>query len=263
MTAQIVYCDARELPNRAPDIIGRVRCIATSPPYWGRRVYGASPDEIGVGDLDRYIAELVDVFDGLIPLLTDDATVWVNIGDTAAGSGGAGGDHNAGGSKSNMPKYRQGKPVLPDGRRLPPRNWCMVPYRFADAMIDAGWVLRSVIVWDKGHPRPESAAHTKRPGEQSERVLMFTRTPNRYFFDADGLVEPGDVWHFAPGADRKHGHYAPFPDEMARRMILPSTAPGDIVLDPFAGSGTTLRVAAALDRLAVGCELYEPETIAP
>src|SRR5690606_26039351 len=79
--------------------------------------------------------------------------------------------------------------------------------------------------------------------------------PGRARWYPSQLTERGDVWHFPPATGRYRGP-APFPDELARRCILPSTLPGHLVLDPFAGSGTTLRVATALGRDAIGLDLY-------
>jgi hypothetical protein len=74
-------------------------------------------------------------------------------------------------------------------------------------------------------------------------------------FYPTALTETGSVWHFKPGGSGP-AHLAPFPDELARRCILPSTLPGDIVLDPFHGSGTTARVAEAHGRRGIGVDLY-------
>jgi DNA modification methylase len=76
-----------------------------------------------------------------------------------------------------------------------------------------------------------------------------------YKFYFDRLEEKGNVWHFGPESSGDKG-YAPFPDELARRCILPSSNPGDIVLDPFSGSGTTVKVAEDLGRRGIGVELY-------
>jgi hypothetical protein len=80
------------------------------------------------------------------------------------------------------------------------------------------------------------------------------RAPKPRFFPS-GLEETGSVWHFRPGGNGD-SHLAPFPDELARRCILPTTLPGDVVLDPFSGSGTVPRVAAELGRRGIGIELY-------
>jgi site-specific DNA-methyltransferase (adenine-specific) len=67
---------------------------------------------------------------------------------------------------------------------------------------------------------------------------------------------PGDVWHIVPeDTHRRDAHEAPFPEDLCRLPILAASAPGDLVLDPFCGRGTTLKVAAGLGRRAVGIDL--------
>jgi hypothetical protein len=86
--------------------------------------------------------------------------------------------------------------------------------------------------------------------------VLLAPGPDRSYFDAAGLVEAGDVWHFPPvRVQAGRGHAAPFPDELARRCILPSTRRGDLVVDPFHGSGTTGRVARQLGRRYAGADL--------
>jgi hypothetical protein len=142
-------------------------------------------------------------------------------------------------------------------------QWCNVPGRLAAALQDDGWRLRASITWAKttasgaGLVRPESLDHANRPGVSSESILLLAPGPGRSVFDPAGLVEAGDVWHFAPVRGQVgRGHAAPFPDELARRCILPSTRPGDLVVDPFHGSGTTGRVARRLERRYAGADLY-------
>ena len=132
----------------------------------------------------------------------------------------------------------------------------MVPERVALALIEDGWLLRSKVTWDKGRTRPESLAHVRRPGIQSESLFMLT-TQMDYVFHHEELVERGDVWHFGPVSGRRT-HQAPFPLELPMRCIKVSSNPGDLVLDPFAGSGTTLRAAQATGRRAYGIDLYPP-----
>lgn len=220
--------------------------IATSPPYWARRRYTDDPRETGLGDLDQYLEGLTSLFRTLRNTLVDDGVLWVNIGDTASGSGGAGGDYSASGSRSGQRSYRQGRSGLTRGQ------WASVPHRLAHKLMDDGWLLRSTIVWDKGQRRREPLGHCHRPGESHEYVFMFTKRVN-CGFNPSLLTEDGSVWHVKP-AKTRNGHVAPMPLELANRMLEAVTAIGP-VLDPFAGSGTTLEAAALNDRDSVGFDL--------
>lgn len=265
-----------------PIASGTVQALVTSPPYWGLRRYGDDGAELGTEDLHHYLERLVAVFAEARRVLRPDGLAWVNIGDTAAGSGGAGGDYvipsAAKRKKRKAPierrSYRQGRPtvrtyhvdrlLLDVGdpvEELAPAQWCNVPGRLASALQDDGWRLRASITWAKTSKagramlRPEDLDHANRPGVSSEAILLLAPGPGRATFYPERLAERGDVWHFPPATGRYRGP-APFPDELPRRCILPSTDPGDWVLDPFAGSGTTLRVAELLGRNAVGLDLY-------
>lgn len=126
------------------------------------------------------------------------------------------------------------------------------------ALLLTGWRLRLPIVWNKGRQSPEDLAHVRRPRWQHEMIFMLAPGPERTRFFPQRLTETGSVWTFPPGGSGP-AHLAPFPNELARRCIIPSTSPGDLVLDPFAGSGTTVRVAELIGRRAIGLDLYAEE----
>ena len=248
IVVQIIYGDAR-----APLLFAEnsFDCVVTSPPYFGLRAYGQSSREIGQGNLDDYLIDMRTVAGNLRSWVKPTGTLWLNLGDTASGSGGAGGDFSSSGSKKGIPRYKQGDAGLPKGQ------WCLVPERVAMVFQEEGWLLRSSITWDKGTTRPESTKHVRRPGVSSERIFMFVLS-KEYYFDYHAqelLADRGDVWRFPP-ARGKRQHMAPYPDELVRRCVSLSTSPGDYVLDPFVGSGTTPRVAERLGRVGVGVDIY-------
>jgi site-specific DNA-methyltransferase (cytosine-N4-specific) len=248
----IYYGDARD--SIVPD--HSIQAIVTSPPYWGLRRYGDSDREIGIGSLEEYLTDIEEVGLRMYDALKDDGIFWLNLGDTAAGSGGAGGDFKSTGSKSDFPKYKQGESGIPKGQ------WCMVPQRAVLRLQEQGWYLRQWITWDKGQLRPESSAHVRRPKISSEVIVMLTKgTKYKYNaeFQESETMEAGNVWHF-PAVRGKRHHMAPFPAELPRRCIELSTDLGDRVLDPFMGNGTTVETAQALGREAVGIDLYSYDT---
>lgn len=239
--------DAHRLPLRAET----VACVVTSPPYFRQRTYGTSAQELGRGGLEDYVYEIVYAFREVRRVLRAEGLAWLNVGDTAAVSGGPGNDYyRTAGTKYGRPLYSGSA----GASGLPALNWCLVPARLALALQDDGWLVRKLVTWDKGRTKRESLAHARRPGTQQETILMLAKTrAHRFFYER--LEEPGDVWHFSPvTGPRKHD--APFPAELARRCLLVSSEPGDVVLDPFAGSGTTAAAAAASGRFGVSCDLY-------
>lgn len=115
--------DARKLIKEVED--KTFDCIMTSPPYWGLRDYG-HPDQIGRESTpERYIDTILNLFDDIKLKLKDTGNCFVNLGDTYAGSGGAGGDYNNGGLKEGQPRYKQSE------SNLQPKTLCCIPSRFA------------------------------------------------------------------------------------------------------------------------------------
>jgi site-specific DNA-methyltransferase (cytosine-N4-specific) len=238
-------------------------CV-TSPPYLQQRQYGSDDThEIGrESSLAAYCTAIGDVFDEVRRILIPGGMVWLNIGDKANTSGGAGGDWSKAGTKALR---EGGGPGKFHDDAFAESTYLDVPGAVVAELLRRGWRLRMPIVWNKLRQAPESLQHVKRPRFQHEMIYLLTptarkrstRDPAPRFYPSQ-LVETGSIWSFAPGGDGD-AHLAPFPDELARRCILPSTLPGDVVLDPFAGSGTVPRVAQLLGRRAVGIELYAGE----
>lgn len=227
-----------------------VQAIITSPPYLQQRRYGPSPHEGGhQTDLATYVTWLANVLDAARHTLRPDGLLWLNIGDKANGSGGAGGDwtdRTQGPAKFRDPTYRT-------------QTYLDVPGAIIAELLRRHWRLRLPIIWDKDRQAPEDLRHIGRPRWQHEMIYLLAPGPQRPRFYPSQLTETGSVWHFPPGGSGP-AHLAPFPDELARRCILPSTLPGDLVLDPFSGSGTVVRCATALGRRAIGLDLYPTPT---
>lgn len=261
MTAHMIRADAHHLPLRT----GSVDLVVTSPPYLRQRHYGADVDhELGREEsLAAYVHELANVFDELRRVMKPGtSSAWLNIGDKANTSGGAGGDWIARkkpGFENQAATGGPGRfrdPAYPDGSYLD------VPGAVVAELLRRRWRLRMVLVWDKGRQAPESLRHVRRPRWSHEMIYLLTpweRPRNsksaRPQFYPSALTETGSVWHFPPGGSGD-SHLAPFPDELARRCILPTSLPGDVILDPFAGSGTVPRVADELGRIGIGTDIY-------
>ncbi len=200
-----------------------------------------------------------EIRDGIVWCPTTNNSTWLARRDGytffTGNSGGAGGDHLKKGSKNWIAAY--GKP---DYGSMASGQHVMVPFRFAEMAQERGWLVRSIVVWDKSpNVKPEDMTHTNRPMFSHEYIIVLAKQVRHRFYPKR-LVEKGNVWHITPhrGSKAKR-HYAPFPEEIPRRAILASTRRGDLVLDPFVGSGTTVDVATDLGRRALGYELYPPE----
>lgn len=251
----IVTGDAARMLERLPE--RSVQCVITSPPYWSLRDYGID-GQIGLEQsVQSFIKNLVRVFDQVNRVLRDDGTLWLNIGDSYT-SGGRG--YRAP-DKKNVARAMSSRPPTPEG--LKPKDLIGVPWRLAFALQDAGWYLRSDIVWNKPNAQPESVRD--RPTRSHEYMFMFSKS-ERYYYDVDAVRGPNGrrnrtVWDIKTQAvPEASGHFATFPSELVTPALLHSTKPGDLVLDPFLGSGTTAVVAAEHERRFVGVEL-NPEYV--
>lgn len=242
---------------------GHVQTCITSPPYFNQRKYTEESVEIGLEySVEAYIANLTDVFDSVKTLLNDDGILWVNIGD----------------------KYKNGE--------LMGIPWLFV-FQMKKAgwklRRDIIWAKGTSGLRREGSVMPESVKD--RATTSHEYIFMFVKQ-NNYFYDYDAVKEvaiypagtkaakgsskrgsevgvnsrPAEykvydgfgnmrsVWRYNVKPTR-NGHFASYPEELITPMILASTKPGQIVFDPFMGSGTTAVVAKKLGREYLGCEL--------
>ena len=264
-TARVLVGDVRQRLAELPDC--SVQTCVTSPPYWGLRDYGHD-GQIGLEQTpDEYVAELVEVFREVRRVLADDGTLWLNLGDSYNGAA-----PNRSGQHGGV-------------AGLKPKDLVGIPWRVAFALQADGWWLRQDIIWSKPNPMPESV--TDRCTKAHEYVFLLTKSA-RYFYDSvaiseigagrldlgrmkyEGRTNPGgwadngrrdeagrnkrSVWTIAT---KPYGgaHFAVMPEALAEPCILAGSRLGDLVLDPFTGSGTVGVVALRHDRDFIGTEL--------
>ncbi len=267
-----------------------VQTCVTSPPYWGLRDYGHS-GQLGLESTpEEYVANIVDVFREVKRVLSDNGTLWLNLGDSYASGGMSNPSSKStlGGGKDRGAADYSLIRLIPDG--LKPKDLVGIPWRVAFALQADGWFLRSEIIWAKPNPMPESV--TDRPTRSHEQIFLLAKSQT-YFYDheaikesavtgswdalppiggakavgvngnstysgntpaSDGTRNKRDVWTVStkPYAG---AHFATFPPDLIEPCILAGAPVGGIVLDPFGGSGTTGMVANRLGRRAVLIEL--------
>lgn len=256
MASLLLNADARQIPLADKS----VHMVVTSPPYFGLRRYDAS-DQIGLeSTLDAYIANMVAVFRELHRVLRDDGTAWLVVGDSYAGSGGAGGDYNEGGLREGQPRYKSN--FRPKEGTFKAKDLMMVPARLAIALCDDGWWLRSEITWVKTSAMPEPVLD--RPVSATERIYLLAKQKT-YYYDTvavrqkwaddrqgqdggsapsqrnrggrtDGFTKPSGIDPSANGGANmrnylilgpepfKGPHYAAFPSAIPRTAILAGTS---------------------------------------
>lgn len=235
---------------------GCVQTVVTSPPYWSLRDYEAE-GQIGRDDaLGEYVKSIVMAFDQVRRVLTDDGTVWLNVGDSYT----SGNRRYRAPDRKNRARAMSVRPPTPEG--LKPKDLIGVPWRLAFALQDAGWWLRSEVIWYKPNAHPESVSD--RPTKSHETVFLLSKSQD-YYYDTAAVKGPNGrrlrtMWDINTEPRHKtaggvEDHPAVMPMTLARRCIQITSRPGDTVLDPYAGSGTTLIAAQELGRNWVGTEL--------
>lgn len=248
MSARIITGDSRVALAELAD--ESVHCCVTSPPYFGLRDYGED-DQIGLeATPDDFVAQIVSVMREVRRVLRKDGTLWLNLGDsTYSGNGQPCGHDN----KSPNRNWRRRIYHWLDrpGAGLPKKSLLGIPWRVAHALQADGWTLRQEIIWCRPTAFLEPSARD-RPYRQHETIFLLSRS-RRYYFDRSALPEES-VWHIAPERGVRE-HIAPFPVELADRCIRAGSPIGGVVLDPFAGSGTTGIAAIRARRTAVLVEI--------
>lgn len=285
MRDTILCGDALQMLKTMPD--RHVQTVVTSPPYYALRDYGVE-GQIGLeATPEEYIANLVAVFQEVRRVLRDDGTLWVNIGDSYANDEKWGG-HPSGKRCKALHKFD--RPRRYTG--LQGKNLLGIPWRLAFALQADDWILRSDIIWHKPACMPESV--TDRPTKSHEYLFLLAKSAS-YYYDAEAIKEPARDWgtrdrtsgkytsglvpiiggahsgltnsnSAATGRNKRtvwtvnpqpysEAHFATFPPKLIEPCVLAGSRPGDIVLDPFMGAGTTALVALRHNRSYLGIEL--------
>jgi len=270
-----------------------VQCVVTSPPYWGLRDYGES-DQLGLEETPQeYVQSLVNVFREVKRVLRDDGTVWLNLGDSYNNQS----TNRTGQNGYNDGRLNRNKRFSIGGvKGLKIKDLVGIPWRVAFALQDDGWYLRQDIIWAKPNPMPESV--TDRCTKSHEYIFLLTKSA-KYYYDAEAIKEESmnigetnakfggnkygdndskkhltysgnkytdngkrnkrDVWTITT-KPYSEAHFATFPTEIPELCIKAGTKQGDVVLDMFAGAGTTGLVADRLGRDSILIELNKDYT---
>jgi len=288
MKDTILFGDCRETLKQFDE---KARVCVTSPPYYGLRDYGGENNQIGMEQTpEDYVDEMVKVFRLVRDNLTDDGTLWLNIGDSYY-------NYRSDGNypKQSVSKTRQDLPTKTPvrGNKLEgykSKDLIGIPWLLAFALRKDGWYLRQDIIWHKPNPMPESVKD--RCTKAHEYIFLLSKNKN-YYYNNEAIKEPvkqdwgtrdrtnGKYHNEGTGLQPHSGltksytkknkrsvwtvtkkpykgaHFATFPPELIEPCIKAGSEVGDIILDPFMGSGTTAMVAKMLDRYYIGCELHE------
>ena len=270
MRDTILYGDCRETLGtlKAQISIGiadRPRMCVTSPPYYGLRDYGGEESQIGLEQSpEEYIEQMVEVMSLVRDCLTDDGTLWLNIGDSYYNYKSGTGEY----AKQSFASNRQDLPMKTPKRAnklkgFKDKELMGIPWMLAFALRKDGWWLRQDIIWNKPNPMPESVRD--RCTKSHEYIFLLTKKRDYYFdvdsikiptVDGEGMKRRKSVWEVQT-KPYKDAHFAVYPPELIEPCIIAGSERGDIILDPFMGSGTTAAVAKSLGRNYIGCELHE------
>jgi len=289
MKDTILFGDCRKTIST---ITEPVKMCVTSPPYYGLRDYGGEENQIGQENSpEEFVDQLVEVFRNVREVLTDDGTLWINIGDSyynyRPGKGQSYPKQSVSKTKQDLPDKCNKRGNKLQG--LKEKDLIGIPWLLAFALRSDGWYLRQDIIWHKPNPMPESVRD--RCTKSHEYIFLLSKN-KKYYYDNEAIKEPAKDWGTRDRTKGKYhnegtglqphsgltksyptknkrsvwsvtikpykgSHFAVFPPDLIEPCILAGSQKGDIILDPFMGSGTTAMVAKKNSRSYLGCELRE------
>jgi len=284
-----VFAGLRTLPDNSVD------CCVTSPPYWNLRDYSVK-GQIGMEKSpEEFIDVMCSVFMEVFRVLKPSGTLWLNMGDSYAGSMKGKGHVKTENDNYLQPSASWVEPIKTDGYK--PKDMIGIPFMLAFALRSKGWYLRQDIIWHKPNPMPESVQD--RCVKAHEYIFLMSKS-NKYYFDYKAILTPiaagthnntytktaklsedknvnqwarqtlTRIFNYLPDGQpaamkrsvwtvstqaEKEHHFACFPEKLISDCILAGCPENGIVLDPFFGSGTTGVVARKLNRNYIGIEL--------
>lgn len=234
-----------QMPNDFVDL------VVTSPPYFGCRQYGNETLGREEHPLD-YVKNIVEITDKVKKILKPTGTFYLNIGDVYFGTKGF--SRNTGKySRKTDQHYKEHKIAKPDGKYLQYKQLLLLPTRIASIMQDNGWILRNNIIWEKANPIPSHCPDRRMPCY--EYIFHFVKE-KKYYFNWDKAKElESHRDFFRTSVKPFKGHPAAFNEDVIGPLILTSSKVGDLVYDPFMGSGTTAVVSKKFGRNFLGSEI--------
>lgn len=297
----IEFGDCRDIMRRWASEGVKAQTCVTSPPYYGLRDYGRDGQIGLEETPEEYISSMVEVFRCVRDVLADNGTVWLNIGDSyATGTKADRQQSKNPGVGANRPEAQNSVARIGNPPGCKTKDLIGIPWMLAFALRADGWYLRQDIIWHKPNPMPESVqdrctkAHeyifllsksqkyyydaeaikeeanpdnAKRyeygfggPKNEALAETKFGATKPVGAREYDGQRNKRSVWTVTT-KPYEGAHFAVFPSDLIEPCILAGAPVGEIVLDPFMGSGTTAQVAQNLGRQYIGCELntdYKP-----
>lgn len=264
---EVVAGDCLDLISSLPD--ESIDVIVTSPPYWGQRTSSG----IGVEEDPReYLSFLHAAFSKCVSKLKNDGILWINLGDayntpvnwrrkdfiySSLGPEGNGlSEHN---SAYVKPRAKRKAFLDPNDPWLQYGNLLALPYRLILRLCDSGFIFRGEVIWRKKNAMPEGRC--RRPHRQHESIYLLARDERHRF-----RIRPPvpSIWEFANEKIDGPAHYSRFPEELPQRCIDAYGSRGDdvVVMDPFAGSGTTGIAARRLGCSFIGFEIDSSQAAA-
>lgn len=246
MINKIHNIDSRNILSILQDNL-KVRSTITSPPYFDMKDYG-SDNQIGFGQsYDEYLTDLQTIFQNIYNITEDDGSLWIVIDS-----------------------FKRDNQVI------------TLPFDLANKLKEANWLLQDIIIWKKDKTVPWSKNGFVQ--RKFEYILFFTKSKSFIYnkdkvrtFDTNQLKKwwvkyperynpkgkaLDEIWEFpipvqGSWGDQYIRHFCPLPQEMVSQMIELSTNENDIILDPFAGSGSVMFQSAVMKRNYIGFELND------